>query len=134
MIPFTSLTLDLIDSLSVCYDRYDRFHEDYSPSFNIQNITMNLNSSESLAAVCRGCGANRNNYKIVRLLSLSLSLSHISCSICYLVLVLALFVVFYSTVPSIVTVSWIFWFQWSPAICLSLCCREDFHKTISNII
>ena len=37
---------------------------------------------------------------------------------------------FYSTVPSIVTVSWIFWFQWSPAICLSLCCREDFHKTI----
>ena len=45
-----------------------RLHSIYIPSFNIQNITMNLNSSESLAAEHRGCGANRNNYKIVCLL------------------------------------------------------------------
>ena len=66
MLLFTSFMLDFIDSLSVCFDR---FSEDYSQTLNtIPCITMNNNSSESLAAKRRGCGANKNNYKIVCLL------------------------------------------------------------------
>ena len=66
MLLFTSFMLDFIDSLSVCFDR---FSEDYSQTLNtIHSITMNHNSSESLATERRGCGANKNNYKIVCLL------------------------------------------------------------------
>lgn len=53
-------------SLTVCLSVLTRLLGSHKINIQIQNITMNLNSSESLAAAEHGgCGTNRNNYKIV---------------------------------------------------------------------